>query len=248
MKGRILLVDDNEAFLDSTKDVLEDEGYDIVTASSGAEAIRKVEKLPFDLILMDIKMPGLSGVDAFVEIKKRTPDVKVIMCTAYIVEASIKKALAEGAYAVLNKPFEMKVLFRTIDNALSSPKGRCAILVADDDEALCSQLQTLLGSAGNEVWVANDGPSALQLAEVEKFDILLLDAKLPLINGPDVHDLIKAKQPGIIATIIMGSFPDTSPDMHARLSKEKGLTRLTKPLNMARVKELIEIIREAEGC
>ncbi len=87
MKGRILLVDDNEAFLDSTKDVLEDEGYEIVTASSGSEAIRQVEAHAFDVVLMDIKMPGLSGVEAFVEMKKLNPAVKVIMCTAYIVES-----------------------------------------------------------------------------------------------------------------------------------------------------------------
>jgi two-component system response regulator HydG len=248
MKGRILLVDDNEAFLDSTKDVLEDEGYDIVTASSGVEAIRHVEMRPFDLVLMDIKMPGLSGIDAFVEIKKRTPDVKVIMCTAYIVEAAIRKALAEGAYAVLNKPFEMDLLFRTIDNALSSSKFHGPILVADDDEQLCSALQNVLASAGNTVFVAKDGLEALKLADARHFDILLLDADLPLINGTELHSLIKARQPDLLATIIMGASQGLSPDALYGLAREKGLTRLTKPLDMHQLKELITIIREAEGC
>lgn len=248
MKGRILLVDDNEAFLDSTKDVLEDEGYDVVTASNGADAIRHVETRPFDLVLMDIKMPGLSGIDAFVEIKKRTPDIKVIMCTAYIVEASIRKALAEGAYAVLNKPFEMDLLFRTIDSALAPCKFGGPILVADDDEQVRSAVQSVLASAGNTVFVAKDGHEALKLAQARKFDIVLLDADLPLINGPELHNLIKARQPDLLATIIMDASESMSPDTRSGLAREKGLTRLTKPLDMHQVKELIDIIREAEGC
>jgi two-component system, NtrC family, response regulator HydG len=119
VKARILLVDDNEAFLDSTKDVLEDEGYEVVTAPSGEEAIRQVEAGDFHIVVMDIKMPGLSGVEAFVEMKKRRAKVKAIMCTAYIVESLIKKALAEGAVAVLNKPFEMDLLLRTIEQSLA---------------------------------------------------------------------------------------------------------------------------------
>jgi two-component system, NtrC family, response regulator HydG len=246
VKGRILLVDDNEAFLDSTKDVLEEEGYDIVTASSGNEAIKRVETQPFDLILMDIKMPGLSGVEAFVEIKKRTPGIKVIMCTAYIVEALIKKALTEGAYAVLNKPFEMNLLFRTIDNALGSPRFGASILVADKDLALCARLQDLLASEGNTVLVANDGHTALELANGRKFDILLIEADLPLIKGPELHSLIKAKQPDLVATIIMGASQDMSQDLNSRLAREKGLTKLTKPLDLAQLKELLDSIRAAE--
>jgi two-component system, NtrC family, response regulator HydG len=248
VKGRILLVDDNEAFLDSTKDVLEDEGYEIVTASSGVEAIRQVEAQSFDLVLMDIKMPGMSGVDAFVEMKKRSPQVKVIMCTAYIVEALIRKALAEGACAVLNKPFEIALLFRTIDNALAMGKGGGTILVADSDKELCSTLEKVLGSSGNDVVVANDGQEALKLAYARKFDIIMLEANLPLINGPELHGLIKAKQPSLRATIIMGFSQEMSPETRTRLAREKGLTKLTKPLDMAQLRELLESIRASEHC
>jgi CheY-like chemotaxis protein len=61
LKGTILLVDDNGEFLDSTKDVLEDEGYEVFTATNGEDAIRMVGERPFEVILMDIKMPGLKG-------------------------------------------------------------------------------------------------------------------------------------------------------------------------------------------
>jgi CheY-like chemotaxis protein len=117
VKGRILLVDDNLEYLDSTKDVLEDEGYDVWTAAGGEEAVRKVKTRSFDAILMDIKMPGMNGVEAFLEMKKHDPGVRVIMCTAYGVESLIRKALDEGVLAVLNKPFEMDELLQIIDDA-----------------------------------------------------------------------------------------------------------------------------------
>jgi two-component system, NtrC family, response regulator HydG len=125
VKGRVLLVDDNEEFLDSTKDVLEDEGYEVTTAATGEEAVRAVEAGAFEVVVTDIKMPGINGVDAFVKMKKHDPHIRVIMCTAYIVESLIQRALEEGALAVLNKPFEMNDLLDAIEKAqLLSRAGR----------------------------------------------------------------------------------------------------------------------------
>jgi two-component system, NtrC family, response regulator HydG len=118
----ILLVDDNEEFLDSTKDVLEDEGYEVFTAKNGEDAIRMVKEQPFEVILMDIKMSGLSGVETFIEMKKINPTAKVIMVTAYSVESLIRQAIEEGAYAVLKKPLNMSILLKEIDIIIKSKK------------------------------------------------------------------------------------------------------------------------------
>ncbi len=126
MKGRILLVDDNEAFLDSTRDVLEDEDYFVEIAVSGEEGIRRIKTDTYDVVLMDIKMPGLNGVEAFIKMKQHRPNVKVIICTAHIVEELITKALDEGATAVLNKPFEMDLLFKTIDEVFRRKRSEQA--------------------------------------------------------------------------------------------------------------------------
>ncbi len=75
----------------------------------------------------------------------------------------------------------------------------------------------------------------------------MLDADLPLINGPELHRLIKAKQPDLRATIIIGISQDMSPEMTKRLAREKGLTKLTKPLDMAQLTELLENIRAADS-
>jgi CheY-like chemotaxis protein len=86
MRGKILLVDDNDEFLDSTRDVLETEGYQVITAANGEDAVALAASQPFNIVLMDIKMPGLNGVDSFLKMKAQNPDVQVILLTAYFME------------------------------------------------------------------------------------------------------------------------------------------------------------------
>jgi DNA-binding response OmpR family regulator len=119
--------------------------------------------------------------------------------------------------------------------------------VADRDKELCTALEKVLSSTGNHVVLAHDGHAALRLAETRKFDILMLDADLPLIHGPELHRLIKAKQPDLRATIIMGIAREMSPELTKRLAREKGVTKLTKPFDMAQLTELLEDIRAADS-
>lgn len=238
MKGRILLVDDNEEFLDSTKDVLEEEDYRVVTAAGGEEAIRQVENSDFDVILMDIKMPGLNGVDAFVEMKRRKPGVKVVMCTAYIVESLIRRALEEGAYAVLNKPFEMELLLKTLE--VVAQRENCGvILVADRDKQLCAAIQAELSGLGHRVVVSHDGADALKKAEEYVFDILFLDINLPSVDGLEVHRRIRATQRNVLFTIIIGFAEEMDNAVQQQLRKENGLTTLLKPLDAEGLPDLL---------
>jgi two-component system, NtrC family, response regulator HydG len=238
VKGRILLVDDNEEFLDSTKDVLEEEDYRVVTAAGGEEAIRQVENSDFDVVLMDIKMPGLNGVDAFVEMKRRKPGVKVVMCTAYIVESLIRRALEEGAYAVLNKPFEMELLLKTLE--VVAQRENCGvILVADRDKQLCAAIQAELSVLGHRVVVSHDGADALKKAEEHAFDILFLDINLPSVDGLEVHRRIRATQRNVLFTIIIGFAEEMDSAVQQQLRKENGLTTLLKPLDTEGLPDLL---------
>jgi two-component system, NtrC family, response regulator HydG len=238
VKGRILLVDDNEEFLDSTKDVLEEENYRVVTAAGGEEAIRQVENSDFDVILMDIKMPGLNGVDAFMEMKRRKPGVKVVMCTAYIVESLIRRALEEGAFAVLNKPFEMDLLLKTLEVIVQ--RENCGvILVADRDKQLCAAIQAELSSLGHRVVVSHDGADALKKAEDYAFDVLFLDINLSSVDGLEVHRRIRATQPSVLFTIIIGFAEEMNSAVQQQLRKESGVTTLLKPLDTEGLPDLL---------
>src|SRR3990167_2518865 len=95
---KILIVDDSKEFCTSLADILEAKGYEVESENSGEAAIAKVKEKSFDVILMDIKMPVMNGVEAFKKIKKISPRTAVIMVTAYSLENLINEALREGAF------------------------------------------------------------------------------------------------------------------------------------------------------
>ncbi len=113
----ILLVDDNIAFIDSIKDILEDGGYEVETAESGEAALKCIRNRSFSLVLMDVKMPGMNGVECFFHMKQMNPDVCVILFTAYALTELIQKAHDNGVLAVLKKPLEMEVLIDVVAQA-----------------------------------------------------------------------------------------------------------------------------------
>ena len=125
----ILVVDDLRNIRLTLSGILEDEGHQVATVEDGYQAINAVAEAHYDIIFMDIKMPGINGVQAFREIKKISPDTVVIMMTAYSVEDLVKEALEEGAYAVIYKPFEIEKIISIIQDLL---KEKVLILLVDD--------------------------------------------------------------------------------------------------------------------
>ena len=244
MKGNVLLVDDNLDFLDSTKDVLEDQGYHVDTATDGKEALKRAYHNPFDVVLMDIKMPGMNGVESFIKMKEHNPEIKVILFTAYSVENLIEEAHKAGVCEVLNKPLDMVKLIDLIEEVRGGKIGAC-ILVVDDDQALGESLYEFLTKKGYEVAVAGDGQRAVRAAEDKPFDILLLDMKLPKSNGLEVYRHIKPLQPNLV-TIIMTGYEDEMRDLIDQTLRENAHTCLSKPFNFEALNELLDDIITAK--
>jgi two-component system chemotaxis response regulator CheY len=115
---RILIVDDNESLLKSLFLILTRKGYAVVTAGNGKEAIKKVKESGFNMIFLDIKMPEMNGVDAFLEIKSLKSEAVVVMMTAYSSDILVKKALEEGAREVLFKPLQMNNVLNLIKSQI----------------------------------------------------------------------------------------------------------------------------------
>ena len=114
-KPEILVVDDSKALLVMMKQFLEEEGCNVAVASSVEEALSIIKKEKLDLVIMDIKMPGMSGFDALVEIKKIDPKLSVIIMTAYGTTQTAIEAIKRGAYDYITKPFnneEFKILIK----------------------------------------------------------------------------------------------------------------------------------------
>jgi two-component system response regulator HydG len=118
MKVKILVVDDEQSHRTMLKAVLTKEGYDIYEADDGVSAVKAVENESFDLVLMDIRMTDMDGIEAMGEIKKTSPSIPIIMMTAYASVKTAVEALKSGAYDYLTKPLDIDELKILIKKAL----------------------------------------------------------------------------------------------------------------------------------
>jgi two-component system response regulator HydG len=234
----ILLTDDNKEFTQNLADILELKGYSVLTASDGFQALEIIKKTAVDLILMDIKMPLMNGVETYKKIKKIRPDTPVIMLTAFALEELIQESLQEGAFACLRKPLDFDELFATIEQAIS--KGSM-ILVVDDDENLCQNLQDILNQKGYRVLVATDGISAIQKVRADAYDIMLLDMKLPPINGLEIYLKVRKFCRFIVVVIITGVFHEMESTI-TMARKNGAYALLEKPLNIDNLLLILERI------
>jgi len=190
-KPKVLVVDDQKSMRLTLAAILEDQGYDVTEVEDGYRAIEAVEQVPFDLVFMDIKMPGINGVQTFREIKKIIPKSVVVMMTGFAVEDLVKEALDEGAFSVIYKPFDMESVLNLVDSVLKS----VLILVVDDQSSERESLMQILTDKGYKVAGAADGNEAIQMVRDKHFDIILMDIKLPGKDGFAAFQEIDALDP-----------------------------------------------------
>ena len=117
---RILVVDDEESMRELLEIALSKDGYRITVAESGSRAIQLVDTYSFDLVVSDIKMADMSGVDVLHHIKDTDPSIPVIMVTAYASAETAVEALRLGAYDYLTKPFSPRELVGLINKILET--------------------------------------------------------------------------------------------------------------------------------
>ena len=119
----LLVVDDDRGMRDTLLDILEARGYRVSVAADGIEALEAIKTVRYDLLLMDILMPRMNGVEALKQLRKIDNSVIVIMMTAYAVQDLIEEALREGVYRVLYKPLDIDEALSLIDEAVSGGNG-----------------------------------------------------------------------------------------------------------------------------
>ena len=196
---RVLVVDDDCDHADSLADVIEMRGHTARIANSGEEALEVFRGDDFDFVLLDIKLPGINGVETFLEMRKIRPSARVMMMTGYSVGQLVAQAIDGGALGILHKPFAaMQVL-----DLLTKVKPRGRILVADGDAGFIGSVVPVLEASGYEVEVAATGAEALDKMIGSDVDCLVLDLRLPLQSGAELYArLIRAgrKMPTVLVT------------------------------------------------
>jgi DNA-binding response OmpR family regulator len=125
MTKKVLIIDDDEELCDEMSEVLSGEGYDVSVAFDGLEGKELVEKNPYDILLLDMKLPGLSGREILESVKKTNTKIKILILSG---SPTIHKALKEDstlskADGLMNKPFEVTTLLNKIEDLIGKPEG-----------------------------------------------------------------------------------------------------------------------------
>jgi len=122
MYPAVLIVDDETTIIESLEGILSDDGFEVIHAYNGYEALKKIETASPDIVLLDIWMPGMDGIETLKEIKKIAPNLPVVMITGHGSIESAVDATKSGAYDFLEKPLSLDKVMVTISNALNFRK------------------------------------------------------------------------------------------------------------------------------
>jgi DNA-binding NtrC family response regulator len=118
----LMLVDDEERYLETTRKLLGRKGYNVLTAASGLDALKKLSETEVHVVILDVKMPQMDGHETFREIKRRFPLVEVIMLTGHATVESAIEGLRAGAFDYLMKPTDVEALIEKAEEAFEKYK------------------------------------------------------------------------------------------------------------------------------
>src|SRR5882672_10523955 len=196
----VLVVDEDNTFASVAARALKKDGHEVIVAGSGEEALAQIRQSPPKLVLLDLIMSGVNGLQVLLVLKSdaATADVPVIVWTATVSEDITKQSLAFGADAMLVKTrFSMGELRRLVGrlvpdgNRGEERAGMQRILIVEDDDGTREAVMRHLSSAGYEVHEAENGWEALLMLDREKIDLVVLDLVMPGMDGQTFLRILK---------------------------------------------------------
>jgi DNA-binding response OmpR family regulator len=243
---RILVVDDDQDICRNLSDILSDLGYQVDAAHDGPSALELVRQRPYDVALLDYKMPGMDGLTLYREIKKQRAGMVSLLVTAYASPATAQEALSAGAWKVVAKPVDFGKLLAFVDEAV----GQALVLVIDDDHDLCTTLWDLFRDQGYRVSLAHDGRAAAQQLKDTRYKVVLIDLRLPDSHGVDVFRMVRDANPQARTILITGHRPELDP-LIDQMVTEGADAVCYKPFDLpqllAKLRELAGAYKEETG-
>jgi len=251
----LLVVDDDENNRDILSRRLEKEGYTVATASNGNEALQLLRFEQFDLVLLDVMMPGMDGYEVLLRIKadSNSLDTPVIMISAVKENNCVIKCLELGASDYLLKPYNMSVVKSRIWRCLGTWRGinnernwqysmrNSTVLIVEDDELNRDLLQRRVKQNGFQASCVNNGREALEILENGQFVLVLLDLMMPGIDGIEVLKRMKSDKKYPQIPVIMVSALD-DPASIAKCMANGATDYITKPFNATLLRTRIESV------
>jgi DNA-binding NtrC family response regulator len=201
---RILVVDDEASLLLTLVANLELEGFDVSEAKSAEQALAELRTRDFDLVLSDIRMPGMSGVDLCRAIHRLRPELPVVLMTAFSIESVVREAVSEGALLVLPKPFAIEHLVRILVSAMRRP----VVLVIDDVPEAAETMVAAFHAVGLPARAVHDGQAALDAFRAGDISVCVVDMVMPGLSGADVIERLRILDPRVVVIAVSGHEAD----------------------------------------
>jgi DNA-binding NtrC family response regulator len=232
---RLLIVDDEAHLLLTLIANLELEGFEVVGAANGVEALALLKKQPFDLVLSDIRMPGMNGIELFNRVKLAHPTIPVVLMTAFAIEDRVEEAIAGGVFAVLPKPFDIEKAKQVLLNAGRHPEVLVVV------EGLSSSATTIAGglsTVGIPARGVADAKAAVETIRSGPIDVCVTDMGAPQARDESL-DALKSADPLLVLIVVA---PGDNRALGAAALKATACVR--RPLKL---RDLIRVITKARG-
>lgn len=138
MTEKVLLVDDEEEFTETLAERMRTRGMEVSTTNSGADALQLVDAEDYDVVVLDLKMPGIDGLEALKRIKRRRPDIQVVLLTGHATVEKGVEAIKQGALEFLEKPVDLASLTAAIHKAKAT---KMVLMEKETEERIAEILQ-----------------------------------------------------------------------------------------------------------
>ena len=205
MNSNVLVIDDEQVIRDGCVRVLSREGYEVDAASNGNEGLQKLETRPAQVVLLDLMMPGIDGFETLARIKKRWPEITVIIITGFATVEKAVQAMKEGAFDFLAKPFNPDYLRIVVKRALTQKalEEETLRLREEKEEGLAvivteqSRLRTIINCmesgvlvVGKDMKVLLHNPTLIRLLEIQT-DPMIGKPLCDGVRNRDLCDMVK---------------------------------------------------------
>ncbi len=213
-RPKVLVVDDERMVRDLLSRLLTLKDITAATAESGIQAIEMMKATAFDFVFLDVRMPGMDGIQTLKELKKINPNTKFVMMTGYSVDDLLEDVKNENILAVIKKPFDINQIIAIVTaQARERHAEKISIMVIDDDQNILDFFKRLLKDKLYEVSVFNTADPALEKLKVQDFDLVFLDVFLGETNGIDFYCRIREIKPKTQVIFITGNFDKIKDDI-----------------------------------
>lgn len=240
MTRRVLIVDDNADLAEDIGELLELEGFEVTVLTSPTETLAKSAELEFDAALLDIRMPGLDGIELCARLGESHPNATFVLMTAFTSEERLAEAEGSGARAVLRKPLPFDQLL----SLLSAMDAGQDVLIVDDDDALRESLADLLSPHGYTVRTAASLAEARAHVDAARPDAALIDLRLPDGSGAELGRELIAQG---VAVVVTTGYDEPAIVESVSALRSRGARYLEKPFPAAALLELLSDARARPG-